>query len=64
MEDEPKYSGISTPPRPIGKFPSVTDAARALGLSRTQVKRLLDPKPRNDSRYGNERRIYNERDGW
>lgn len=32
-------------PRPIGKFGSVSEAARKLGLTRQQVKWLLDPKP-------------------
>jgi hypothetical protein len=32
-----------SPPRPIGKFASVSDAARKLGITRQEAKKILDP---------------------
>ena len=31
-------------PRPIGKYVSVSDAARKLGVTRQEAKRILEPK--------------------
>lgn len=36
-----------TRPRPIGKYGSVREASRKLGITRQEVKRLLAPKPKD-----------------
>jgi hypothetical protein len=34
-------------PRPIGEYTSASEAARKLGITRHEAKRILDPKPKD-----------------
>ena len=34
---------LGSQPRPIGKYTSVSEAARKLGITRQEAKRILDP---------------------
>ena len=49
---------LGSQPRPIGKYTSVSEAARKLGITRQEAKRILDP-----SRFQSEpqRRIMRDR---
>lgn len=42
-------------PRPIGKYGSVSEAARKLGITRQEAKRILDPKPKEKPQWRQDR---------
>jgi hypothetical protein len=42
-------------PRPIGKYTSVSEAARKLGITRQEAKRILDPKPKEKPQWRQDR---------
>lgn len=47
----PHHPNGDKPARPIGKFPSVSEAARKLGVTRQEAKRILAPKPKEKHKW-------------